>query len=109
MIDDRITYVFLAVIVCLSLFHVHAPFLVSGLYLKPSLITHVNPLLPVLYVPFSSCRFLVCALLPYVYKHYSSTGGSPVRNIWDIRQVSFTILFFSCLYMLIHLGYPPAA
>jgi hypothetical protein len=54
MIVDRITYVFLAFTVCLSLFHIHARFIVSGLYLKPSLLTHVDPLLPVLYVPVSS-------------------------------------------------------
>jgi hypothetical protein len=64
MIVDRLPYVFLAVTVCLSSFRIHAPFLVSGMYLKPSLFTHVDLLLPALYVPFSSCRFLVRASFP---------------------------------------------
>jgi hypothetical protein len=97
MIVDHIPYVFLAFTVCLSSFLIHARFIVSCLYLKPSLFTHVDPLLPVLHVPFSSCRLLVCAPSLYVYKDYSSTGGSPVWNIWDIRQVSSTVLSLFCL------------
>jgi hypothetical protein len=98
MIIDRIPYVFLAFTVRLSSFPIHAHFIVSCLYLKPSLFTHVDPLLPVLYIPSSSCQSLVCALSLYIYKDYISTGGFPVWNIWDIRQVSSTVLFPFYIY-----------